>query len=132
MLLINLDGFVKCCYCLKFNSITGACIFLAFHVLLNFCSWPLQTVCVWQSSENGNYDCRHTLKDHSAEVLHLFISFIDTESYDVVWLFKYFNKVLLVILIWRIKMDYVKPSFAWALKLRMHFVVDCIDIRAPP
>lgn len=28
----------------------------------------MQTVRVWQGSENGNYDCRHVLKDHTAEV----------------------------------------------------------------
>lgn len=31
----------------------------------------LQTVRVWQGSENGNYDCRHILKDHTAEVIDL-------------------------------------------------------------
>lgn len=31
----------------------------------------LQTVRVWQGSENGNYDCRHVLKDHTAEVINL-------------------------------------------------------------
>jgi len=29
----------------------------------------LQTVRVWQGSEDGNYDCRHILKDHTAEVI---------------------------------------------------------------
>lgn len=34
----------------------------------------LQTVRVWQGSENGSYDCRHTLKDHNAEVLTFLFS----------------------------------------------------------
>jgi pre-mRNA-processing factor 19 len=28
----------------------------------------LQTVRIWQQSEDGNYNCIRTLKDHTAEV----------------------------------------------------------------
>lgn len=28
----------------------------------------LQTVRIWQGSEDGNYNCNYTLKDHTAEV----------------------------------------------------------------
>ncbi|XP_056169066.1 clustered mitochondria protein homolog [Syzygium oleosum] len=31
--------------------------------------FDLQTVRVWQGSEDGSYNCRHVLKDHTAEVL---------------------------------------------------------------
>lgn len=45
------------------------------------CLQMLQTVRIWQESENGNYNCVHTLKDHTAEVsirwpgLHLNFTF---------------------------------------------------------
>ena len=68
---------------------------LVFFFLWNFCStsvnavnlwhfpyrnyiiWHLQTVRVWQGSESGNYDCRHVLKDHTAEVKIISFSLVD-------------------------------------------------------
>lgn len=36
----------------------------------------MQTVRVWQASDDGNYNCSHILKDHNAEVttfiIHIF------------------------------------------------------------
>jgi len=29
----------------------------------------MQTVRVWQGGNDGNYNCRHVLKDHTAEVI---------------------------------------------------------------
>ncbi|XP_055813209.1 pre-mRNA-processing factor 19 homolog 2-like isoform X1 [Solanum dulcamara] len=50
-----------------------------------------KTVRVWQNSENGNYDCRHTLKDHSAEVqavtVHATNKYFVTASLDGTWCF---------------------------------------------
>lgn len=48
----------------------------------------LQTVRVWQRSEDGNYDCKHTLKDHTAEVNMFFqacICFITSESCSIMY-----------------------------------------------
>lgn len=50
-----------------------------------------KTVRVWQSSENGNYDCRHVLKDHTAEVqavtIHATNNYFVTASLDNTWCF---------------------------------------------
>ncbi|XP_015088133.1 pre-mRNA-processing factor 19 [Solanum pennellii] len=50
-----------------------------------------KTVRVWQSSENGNYDCRHVLKDHTAEVqavtVHATNNYFVTASLDSTWCF---------------------------------------------
>ncbi|XP_015162039.1 pre-mRNA-processing factor 19-like isoform X4 [Solanum tuberosum] len=50
-----------------------------------------KTVRVWQNSENGNYDCRHTLKDHSAEVqavtVHATNKYFVSASLDGTWCF---------------------------------------------
>ncbi|KAJ8539694.1 hypothetical protein K7X08_013946 [Anisodus acutangulus] len=50
-----------------------------------------KTVCLWQSSENGNYDCRLTLKDHSAEVqavtVHATNNYFVSASLDGTWCF---------------------------------------------
>lgn len=43
-------------------------VFFAGFGFLILCFIVLQTVRLWQSSENGNYDCKHILKDHTAEV----------------------------------------------------------------
>ncbi|KAA8527807.1 hypothetical protein F0562_035324 [Nyssa sinensis] len=50
-----------------------------------------KTVRVWQGSENGNYDCRHILKDHTAEVqavtVHATNNYFVTASLDNTWCF---------------------------------------------
>ncbi|XP_024970511.1 pre-mRNA-processing factor 19-like isoform X1 [Cynara cardunculus var. scolymus] len=50
-----------------------------------------KTVRVWQGSEDGNYDCRHVLKDHTAEVqavtVHATNSYFVTASLDNTWCF---------------------------------------------
>ncbi|KAG6757305.1 hypothetical protein POTOM_037613 [Populus tomentosa] len=51
----------------------------------------LYTVRVWQGSEDGNYDCRHILKDHTAEVqavtVHATNNYFVTASLDNTWCF---------------------------------------------
>ncbi|OVA02324.1 WD40 repeat [Macleaya cordata] len=50
-----------------------------------------KTVRVWQGSEDGNYNCRHILKDHSAEVqavtVHATNNYFVTASLDNTWCF---------------------------------------------
>ncbi|KAH9681725.1 pre-mRNA-processing factor 19 [Citrus sinensis] len=50
-----------------------------------------KTVRVWQGSEDGNYDCKHTLKDHTAEVqavtVHATNKYFVTASLDNTWCF---------------------------------------------
>ncbi|KAI3459549.1 hypothetical protein Pfo_016212 [Paulownia fortunei] len=50
-----------------------------------------KTVRVWQGSENGNYDCKHILKDHMAEVqavtIHATNNYFVTASLDNTWCF---------------------------------------------
>ncbi|XP_011013445.1 PREDICTED: pre-mRNA-processing factor 19-like [Populus euphratica] len=50
-----------------------------------------KTVRVWQGSEDGNYDCRHILKDHTAEVqavtVHSTNNYFVTASLDNTWCF---------------------------------------------
>lgn len=50
-----------------------------------------KTVRMWQGSENGNYDCRHVLKDHTAEVqavtVHATNKYFVTASLDNSWCF---------------------------------------------
>lgn len=50
-----------------------------------------KTVRVWQGSENDNYNCRHVLKDHSAEVravtIHATNNYLVTASLDSTWCF---------------------------------------------
>ncbi|XP_010276202.1 PREDICTED: pre-mRNA-processing factor 19-like [Nelumbo nucifera] len=50
-----------------------------------------KTVRVWQGSENGNYNCRHILKDHTAEVqavtIHATHNYFVTASLDNTWCF---------------------------------------------
>ncbi|KAJ4827967.1 Pre-mRNA-processing factor 19 1 [Turnera subulata] len=50
-----------------------------------------KTVRVWQGSDDGNYDCRHVLKDHTAEVqavtVHATNSYFVTASLDSTWCF---------------------------------------------
>eukprot|EP00258_Populus_trichocarpa_P008671 XP_002314503.3 pre-mRNA-processing factor 19 homolog 2 [Populus trichocarpa] len=50
-----------------------------------------KTVRVWQGSEDGNYDCRHILKDHTAEVqavtVHATNNYFVTASLDNTWCF---------------------------------------------
>ncbi|KAK8571938.1 hypothetical protein V6N13_047567 [Hibiscus sabdariffa] len=50
-----------------------------------------KTVRIWQSSEDGNYDCRHILKDHTAEVqavtVHATNNYFVTASLDATWCF---------------------------------------------
>ncbi|CAK9180206.1 unnamed protein product [Ilex paraguariensis] len=50
-----------------------------------------KTVRLWQSSENGNYDCRQILKDHTAEVqavtIHATNNYFVTASLDNTWCF---------------------------------------------
>ncbi|XP_022849572.1 pre-mRNA-processing factor 19-like [Olea europaea var. sylvestris] len=50
-----------------------------------------KTVRLWQGSENGNYDCRHILKDHTAEVqavtVHATSNYFVTASLDSTWCF---------------------------------------------
>ncbi|KAF8392137.1 hypothetical protein HHK36_022479 [Tetracentron sinense] len=50
-----------------------------------------KTVRVWQGSENGDYNCRHILKDHAAEVqavtIHATNSYFVTASLDNTWCF---------------------------------------------
>lgn len=50
-----------------------------------------KTVRVWKGSENGNYDCRHILKDHTAEVqavtIHATNNYCVTASLDETWCF---------------------------------------------
>ncbi|XP_047337261.1 pre-mRNA-processing factor 19 homolog 1-like [Impatiens glandulifera] len=50
-----------------------------------------KTVRVWKESEQGNYDCRHVLKDHTAEVqavtVHATNSYFVTASLDNTWCF---------------------------------------------
>ncbi|XP_021899515.1 pre-mRNA-processing factor 19 homolog 1-like [Carica papaya] len=48
-----------------------------------------KTVRVWQGSEDGNFDCRHILKDHTAEVqavtVHATNNYFVTASLDNTW-----------------------------------------------
>ncbi|GAB4843070.1 E3 ubiquitin-protein ligase prp19 [Ancistrocladus abbreviatus] len=50
-----------------------------------------KTVRLWQGSENGNYECRHVLKDHTAEVqavtVHATNKYFVTASLDNSWCF---------------------------------------------
>ncbi|KAF5950692.1 hypothetical protein HYC85_012685 [Camellia sinensis] len=50
-----------------------------------------KTVRLWQGSENGNFDCRHILKDHTAEVqavtIHATNNYSVTASLDNTWCF---------------------------------------------
>ncbi|KAF5181952.1 Pre-mrna-processing factor 19-like protein [Thalictrum thalictroides] len=50
-----------------------------------------KTVRVWQGNEEGNYNCRHILKDHSAEVqavtIHATNNYFVTASLDNTWCF---------------------------------------------
>ncbi|CAF2261988.1 unnamed protein product [Brassica napus] len=50
-----------------------------------------KTVRIWGSSEDGNYACRHTLKDHSAEVravtVHATNKYFVSASLDSTWCF---------------------------------------------
>ncbi|KZV34021.1 pre-mRNA-processing factor 19 [Dorcoceras hygrometricum] len=50
-----------------------------------------KTVRVWQGSENRNYDCKHILKDHTAEVqavtVHATDNYFVTASLDSTWCF---------------------------------------------
>ncbi|XP_018449448.1 LOW QUALITY PROTEIN: pre-mRNA-processing factor 19 homolog 1-like [Raphanus sativus] len=50
-----------------------------------------KTVRIWGSSEDGNYTCRHTLKDHSAEVravtVHATNKYFVSASLDSTWCF---------------------------------------------
>ncbi|XP_039029747.1 pre-mRNA-processing factor 19-like isoform X2 [Hibiscus syriacus] len=50
-----------------------------------------KTVRIWQGSEDGNYDCRHILKDHTAEVqavtVHATNKYFVTASLDATWCF---------------------------------------------
>ncbi|XP_010475111.1 PREDICTED: pre-mRNA-processing factor 19 homolog 1 [Camelina sativa] len=50
-----------------------------------------KTVRIWGSSEDGNYSCRHTLKDHSAEVravtVHATNKYFVSASLDSTWCF---------------------------------------------
>ncbi|KAJ0034557.1 hypothetical protein Pint_25149 [Pistacia integerrima] len=49
------------------------------------------TVRLWQGSEDGNYDCRHIMKDHTAEVqavtVHATNDYFVTASLDGTWCF---------------------------------------------
>ncbi|XVF62778.1 hypothetical protein PTKIN_Ptkin09bG0035800 [Pterospermum kingtungense] len=50
-----------------------------------------KTVRIWQGSENGSYDCKHILKDHTAEVqavtVHATNNYFVTASLDTTWCF---------------------------------------------
>ncbi|GMI64155.1 Plant U-box 59, MOS4-associated complex 3A [Hibiscus trionum] len=50
-----------------------------------------KTVRIWQGSEDGNYGCRHILKDHTAEVqavtVHATNNYFVTASLDATWCF---------------------------------------------
>ncbi|CAI0383122.1 unnamed protein product [Linum tenue] len=50
-----------------------------------------KTVRIWQESEDGNYDCRHILRDHTAEVqavtVHATNNYFVTASLDNTWCF---------------------------------------------
>ncbi|XP_031268543.1 pre-mRNA-processing factor 19 homolog 1-like [Pistacia vera] len=50
-----------------------------------------KTVRLWQGSEDGNYDCRHIMKDHTAEVqavtVHATNDYFVTASLDGTWCF---------------------------------------------
>ncbi|KAA3485357.1 pre-mRNA-processing factor 19-like [Gossypium australe] len=50
-----------------------------------------KTVRIWQGSEDGNYNCRHILKDHTAEVqavtVHATNNYFVTASLDATWCF---------------------------------------------
>ncbi|XP_073101644.1 pre-mRNA-processing factor 19 isoform X1 [Elaeis guineensis] len=50
-----------------------------------------KTVRIWQGTEDGNYDCVHVLKDHSAEVqavtVHATNNYFVTASLDNTWCF---------------------------------------------
>ncbi|XP_057486586.1 pre-mRNA-processing factor 19 homolog 1-like [Actinidia eriantha] len=50
-----------------------------------------KTVRIWKDSENGNYDCQNTLKDHTAEVqavtIHATNNYFVTASLDNTWCF---------------------------------------------
>jgi pre-mRNA-processing factor 19 len=50
-----------------------------------------KTVRVWQGAENGSYDCKHILKDHTAEVqavtVHATNNYFVTASLDSTWCF---------------------------------------------
>ncbi|OMO95357.1 hypothetical protein COLO4_15958 [Corchorus olitorius] len=50
-----------------------------------------KTVRIWQGSEDGKYDCRHILKDHTAEVqavtVHATNNYFVTASLDTTWCF---------------------------------------------
>ncbi|KAJ8511876.1 hypothetical protein OPV22_002310 [Ensete ventricosum] len=50
-----------------------------------------KTVRVWQETEDGNYDCRHVMRDHTAEVqavtVHATQKYVVTASMDNTWCF---------------------------------------------
>lgn len=50
-----------------------------------------KTVRIWQGNEDNNYDCRHILKDHTAEVqavtVHATTNYFVTASLDNTWCF---------------------------------------------
>ncbi|CAL9113658.1 unnamed protein product [Musa acuminata var. zebrina] len=50
-----------------------------------------KTVRVWQGTENGNYDCQHVMRDHTAEVqavtVHATQKYFVTASMDNTWCF---------------------------------------------
>ncbi|TVU18463.1 hypothetical protein EJB05_34565 [Eragrostis curvula] len=50
-----------------------------------------KTVCIWQGNQDGNYSCKHTLKDHTAEVeavtVHPTQAYLVSASMDKSWRF---------------------------------------------
>ncbi|XP_039157118.1 pre-mRNA-processing factor 19 homolog 1 isoform X1 [Eucalyptus grandis] len=54
-----------------------------------------KTVRIWQGSEDGSYNCRHILKDHTAEVqaitVHATNNYFATASLDNTWCFYEFS-----------------------------------------
>lgn len=44
----------------------------------------LQTVRLWQGSDDGNYNCRHILRDHTAEVSESKVTILLTIIFIVV------------------------------------------------
>lgn len=48
-------------------------LFSISYILCNIIEfYSLQTVRVWQGSESGDFECRHILKDHTAEVINFY------------------------------------------------------------
>ncbi|KAL0305240.1 UNVERIFIED_CONTAM: Pre-processing protein [Sesamum angustifolium] len=82
-----------------------------------------KTVRVWRGSEDGNYECRHVLKDHTAEVVHLcanyeFVSVMTCIRASLRYLLlPVSNTMLWIRVIWFLSSKFAKPFYMFDLKL---------------